>query len=173
MKDNFYVSDLIGSIREDTTMERYWRLIPIRDELICELDRLGVVFRDDVTDDVLSRLSDRFSEDTVRLLARFLHIYDFSKAKLKEIRQVEDAEKYAALADLLRLPGVRLLRAELYYNSGVTLDVLAEKPTDAIQSMVREYVEREGRLESVPFPKEVNCHREVAKMILHIKSAEE
>lgn len=171
MNDNFYLSDLLGSIREDTTMERYWKLIPVRDELICELDRLGVVFRDDVTEEVLGKLADRFGEDTVRLLARFLHIYDFSKAKLKDIRQIEDAEEYAALADLLRLPGVRLLRAQLYYSSGVTLEVLYDTPTEEIQSMVRRYVEREGRAESVPFAKEINCHREVAKMILHIKKA--
>lgn len=169
MNDNFYLSDLLGSIREDTTMERYWKLIPVREELMRELQRMGAVYRDDVTDDVLDALKARFGEDTVRLLARFLHIYDFSKAKLKELKQVEDPERYAALAELLRLPGVRLLRAELYCSSGVTLKLLADKPTEEIRDMVRAYVEREGRAESVPFPKEVNCHKEVAKMILHIK----
>ena len=34
-------------------------------------------------------------------------------------------------------------------------------------NMVRDYIQRENRAEIVPQPKEVNCHRAVAKMILH------
>ena len=169
MNDNFYVEDLLQSLREDTTVERYWRLIPLREELLCCLKRQGVVFRDDVTDEVMSKVGDSFGSDTAALLARFLHLYDFGSAKLRELKQVQDGEKRAALSQLLRLPGVRLLRAELYYNSGVTLEVLAQKQTEEIRSMVREYTHRESRGETVPFVKEVNCHREVAKMILHIE----
>ncbi len=34
-------------------------------------------------------------------------------------------------------------------------------------NMVRDYIQRENRAEIVPQTKEVNCHRAVAKMILH------
>lgn len=74
---------------------------------------------------------------------------------------------YDTLAELLRLPGVRILRAELYFNSGVTLEVLAEKSSEDIRNMVSDYIQRENCSEIIPQPKEVNCHREVAKMILH------
>ena len=76
-------------------------------------------------------------------------------------------KEYDNLAGLLRLPGVRLLRAKLYHNSGITLEVLAEKSTEDIRNIVSEYIKRENREEIIPQPKEVNCHREVSKMILH------
>jgi len=71
---------------------------------------------------------------------------------------------------LLRLPGVRLLRAELFFYSGVTIETLAEKTTDEIRNMIRDYIQRENRTEIVPQPKEVNCHRAVAKMLLRTNS---
>ena len=80
-------------------------------------------------------------------------------------------KKYNDLSNLLRLTGVRLLRAELYLNSGVMLEVLAEKSTEDIRNMIINYIQREKRLEIVPKQKEVNCHKEVAKMILHTKKS--
>lgn len=171
MDDNFYLSDLLGSLREDTTMERYWPLIPIREELLRYLTELGPVFRDDVSDAVTEALAGRFGEETVRLFRRFLHLYDFNPAKLRELRQVADPSEAAALSELLRLPGVKLLRAGVYYRSGVTLRVLAEESTEEIRDRVRAYLTREHRTETVPFPKEVNCHRAVAEMLLHRKEA--
>ena len=167
MDDNFYLVDLLGSLREDTIMERYWPLIPIRKELLRYLAELGLVFRDDVTEGVLSALEERFGAEPVRLFARFLHLYDFNPVKLRELKQVADPSEAAALSELLRLPGVKLLRAGVYYHSGVTLNILAEKSTEEIREMVRAYLERENRPETVPFPKEVNCHRAVAQMLLH------
>lgn len=171
MDDNFYLADLLGSLREDTTMERYWSLIPHRDALLDFLTGQGLVFRDDVTEGVLTALEERFGEDTVRLFRRFLHLYDFNPVKLRELRQVADPAEAAALAELLRLPGVKLRRAGVYYHSGVTLNVLAGKSTEEIRDMVREWLSRESRPETVPFPKEVNCHRAVAEMLLHRKEA--
>ena len=169
MNDNFYLSDLLHSLKKETTMERYWPLIPFREELLRYFEEKGLVFRDDVDSDTLDGLSDRFGSDTVRLLSRFLHLYDFNKAKLRDIAPVTDEGRYAALLELLRLPGVRLLRAELYLNSGVSLEALAEKSTEELREQIRSYIEREGRPESVPFPKELNCHKEVAKMIRHLR----
>ena len=170
MSDNFYLSDLLGSLREDTTMERYWPLIPHRDTLLQFLRERSLVFRDDVTEETFDALRGSFGEEITRLFCRFLHLYDFKPAKLRELKQVADPSEAAALSELLRLPGVKLLRAGVYYHSGVTLNVLAEKSTEEIREMVRAYLEREGRTETVPFPKEVNCHRAVAKMFLHRKN---
>lgn len=172
MCDNFYLDDLLGSLRKETTVERYWKLIPMKDRLLEYLHGQGAALRDDVTDERLNDLGANYGQETARLLRRFLHLYDFNRAKLREIEDLRGTERYDTLADLLRLPGVRLLRAELYRASGVTLQVLAEKPTEEIRDMMRACVERENRPESVPFPKEVNCHREVAKMILHLRANE-
>ncbi len=170
MTDNFYIEDLILSIRKETTMERYLPLAAHRDELLSLMREKKIVLRDDVTDEAMKRIGETCGEETARLFARFLHLYDFKTEKLREIRQYEGTARYDALADLLRLPGVRSLRAELYFHSGVTLRTLAEKPTAEIQTMVREYIAREHRTEIVPLTKEVNCHKEVAKMILHAEN---
>lgn len=73
--DNFFVEDLLLSIREETTMERYRKLVPVRDALLSYLKDQGVLFRDDVTEEVLNGLSDSFGTDITALLSRFLHIY--------------------------------------------------------------------------------------------------
>lgn len=49
-----------------------------------------------------------------------------------------------------------------YYMS----DLLASSTTEEIQSRVAAYIAREGRSEIIPLTKEVNCHREAAKMFL-------
>lgn len=172
MTDNFYIEDLILSVRKETTMERYLPLAEHREELLAVMRENGIVFRDDVTDAVLQKVSMTCGETVARLFARFIHIYDFNRQKLRDIRAYEDTEAYEPLAGLLRLPGVRLLRAELYYHSGVTLKTLAESTTEEIRGMVQAYITREHRTETVPLPKEVNCHRAVAKMILHIEESE-
>ena len=172
MSDNFYLEDLIFALREDTVPERYYRLIPLRDELLACLEKHGAVLRDDVTDDVFDDIGRTFGADISLLFGRYLHIFDISPSKLKEIPYATGTAEYAALAELMRLPGVRILRAELYCHSGVTLEVLAEKSTDEIRKMVSEYVMRENRSETVPFVKEVNCHRAAAAMILHLRESD-
>ena len=153
--DDFYIEDLILSIRKETTSVRYLPLAEYREELSALMRENGVTFRDEITDGILRKIADKCGESVAGLFARFIHIYDFNEKKLRDIREYEGTEGYDTLAELLRLPGVRLLRAELYFYSGVTLRSL------------REYIEREKRTEIVPLTKEVNCHREVAKMILH------
>ena len=148
-------------------MERYLPIEKHADELLALMRECGVTFRDEINESVIGRVRDICGDETARLFERFIHIYDFKKEKLREIKQYAGTEKYDALACLLRLPGVRLLRAGLYFSSGVTLEALAQEPTEKIQSRVRDYVTREGRTEIVPLTKEVNCHKEVAKMILH------
>ena len=170
MNDNYYMDDLIGSLEKDIVMERYFPLIDHKEELTAILIKNGVVRKDQVSDAVIEEVRIMLGETVSGLFARFIHIYDFNKSKLREIKDYVGKKEYDDLAGLLRLPGVRLLRAELYFNSGVTLEVLAEKSTEDIRDMVRDYIQRENRSEIVPQPKEVNCHREVAKMILHTET---
>ena len=161
MNDNYYMDDLIGSLKRDTVMDRYYPLINYKEELTAILNKAGAVRKEQVSNAVIEDIRMLLDDDISVLFARFIHIYDFNKSKLREIKG------YDALAGLLRLPGVRILRAELYLNSGVTLEVLAEKSTEDIRDKVSDYIQRENRSEIIPQPKEVNCHREVAKMILH------
>ena len=170
MNDNYYMDDLIGSLERNIVMERYYPLIPYKGELTEILNRAGAVRKDLVSDAVIEDIRVKLGNDVSALFARFIHIYDFNQSKLREIKDYTGRKEYDALSGLLRLPGVRLLRAKLYYNSGVTLQVLAEKSTEDIRDMVRDYVQRENRSEIIPMPKEVNCHRAAAKMILHTET---
>ena len=167
MNDNYYVNDLINSLSRDVVMERYYPLIDHKEELMTILNETGVIRKSQITDAVIEDIEKKLGENTSRSFARFIHIYDFNKSKLSDIKDYVQTKEYDDLSNMVRLPGVRLLRAKLYYNSGVTLEVLAEKSTEDIRTMVHDYIQRENREEIIPQPKEVNCHREVAKMILH------
>lgn len=170
MNDNYYIDDLLGSLERDIAMERYYPLIDHKGELAAILKKACVVRKDQVSGDVTEAIRMELGDDVSRLFNRYIHIYDFNRSKLREIKDYAGTEEYDALTALLRLPGVRLLRAELYLNSGVTLEVLAEKTTADIRNMVREYIMRDNRPEIIPQPKEVNCHRAVAGMLLHANS---
>ena len=170
MNDNYFTEDLIASLERDVVMERYYPLIDYKEELIAILNKNGVVRKNQISDEVIEDIRIMLGETVSNLFARFIHIYDFKESKLREIKDYVGKKEYDDLAGLLRLPGVRFLRATLYCNSGVTLEVLAEKSTEDIRDMVHDYIQRENRTEIVPQPKEVNCHREVAKMILHTKT---
>lgn len=167
MNDNYYVYDLISSLKRDIIMERYYPLIDFKEELIEIINRFGVVRKEEISQVVIDEIEKELGKNTSNIFTRYIHIYDFNKAKLRDIKEYTGKKEYDSLSELLRLPGVRLLRAKLYYNSGVTLKVLSKESTENIRAMIYDYIQRNNRTEIVPQPKEVNCHREVAKMILH------
>jgi hypothetical protein len=60
------------------------------------------------------------------------------------------------LSDLARLPGVKGIRARLYYAAGVdTVEKLAGWEPDALLEMTTEFVEKTGFPGVAPLPKEV------------------
>lgn len=170
--DNFYLDDLLAALRADTTLARFSPLFPLRDALIEFFRAAGAARRDDVTDEMLAGVAGRFGEPNARLLAHYLHLYDFRAEKRRELAPLSGAANYGVLCDLMRLPGVRILRAALYADSGLTVEKIAERSTEEIRSAVCRYIEENGRTETVPLPKEINCHRAVARMIVHLKKPE-
>jgi hypothetical protein len=59
------------------------------------------------------------------------------------------------LSDLARLPGVKGIRARLYYAAGIdSVGKMASWETEALRIMVAEYVERTGFDGIPPLPKE-------------------
>ena len=167
MNDNYYVKDLISSLKKDVVMDRYYPLINYKEELTSILNKYRIDRKDQISKTIIEDIKKTLGDDISSIFVRYIHIYDFNKTKLNDIKDYVGTKEYDSLAELLRLPGVRALRALLYYNSGVTLKVLAKKSTEEIHDMVSKYIVRENRKEIIPQPKEVNCHREVAKMILH------
>lgn len=61
------------------------------------------------------------------------------------------------LSDLARLPGVKGIRARLYYEAGVdSIEKIAGWEPEALRVMVTEYVARTGFDGIAPLPKEVS-----------------
>ena len=97
-----------------------------------------------------------------------MHVYDFNKNKFNEIKKYLGTDKYESLVNLLRFPGVRILRAELYYNSGLTIEAISKSDVKQIQSVICKYLEENKLNLTIPTYKEIRTHQEVAKMILNI-----
>ena len=165
--DNFRIQDLLESLQKESVGEKFYPLIPYRDAILRELQEKGILYRDEIADAEMQTLRNEYGDTIANLFKRFLHLYDFNPKKLKDIEKYLGMKEYAVLYDLLRLPGVRLLRAELYYHSGVNIQMLAEQSTEEIQNMVKRYIEENRRSEIVPLKKEVKTHQAVARMILH------
>ena len=96
MKDNYYMSDLLASVRKDTTPERYLPLMEVREALSSFLLERGIVRRPQVTSELLTEISERFGIAAAKLLAGLMHIYDFNPVKLKDIRAYEGHGKIRA-----------------------------------------------------------------------------
>lgn len=70
---------------------------------------------------------------------------------------VEVVLELVKLSDLARLPGVKGIRARLYYDAGVdTVEKLASFEPPALLRLTAEFVQRTGFEGSPPLPKEVS-----------------
>jgi hypothetical protein len=73
------------------------------------------------------------------------------------------------LSDLARLPGVKGIRARLYYDAGVDcVEKMAAWEAEALLALTAEYVERTGFDGIAPLPKEVSSTIANAKRLPRI-----
>jgi predicted RecB family nuclease len=118
------------------------------------------------------------------------HVEKLAAAGIKTAEQMlaagQAAEKRAALArdtgipeeailelvklsDLARLPGVKGIRARLYYDAGVDcVERLAVWEPEALLKMTAEFVERTGFEGIAPLPKEVSSTIANAKRLVRV-----
>ena len=69
----------------------------------------------------------------------------------------EDLLELIRLSDLARLPGVKGIRARLYYDAGVdSVEKMASWEPESLRLMVTKYVEQSGFDGIPPLPKEVS-----------------
>ncbi len=81
------------------------------------------------------------------------------RASLAEVSGIpEDAIfELVKLSDLARLPGVKGIRARLYYDAGVdTVEKMADWEPEALRIVVTNYVVQTGFNGTPPLPKEVS-----------------
>ena len=73
------------------------------------------------------------------------------------------------LSDLARLPGVKGIRARLYYNAGIdSVENMAGWEPEALRKVTTAYVEQSGFEGLPPLPKEVSSTIANAKGLLKI-----
>ena len=145
--------------------ERYYPLAEKRDGLTAGLLRMGCKRKSDaekLSDDALAVLLPR---GEITLFRRFLSLYDVDPRKLAEIPKLTpDGGESEAFTELFHLPGVKQIRASLYYRSGY------RRVSDFVSATVDEVRERTARTVTengltciVPLPKEIRTHIAVAK----------
>lgn len=151
----------------DCVSERYYALIPYKRELLARFHRLGCRTKNDT-----AALSDEAiglaNPSLTRLLRRFLGLYDPNPQKFRELAKLGlQPEKAAAFRELYHLPGVKAVRAELYYRAGFRSlrDFANAAPEDILTAAVQ--VIAQEKLSCIaPLPKEVRTQIAVSKAFL-------
>jgi len=78
------------------------------------------------------------------------------------------------LSDLARIPGLKAIRARLYYDAGAdTLDKLAQWDAEELRRMLAEFVARTGFAGIAPLPKEVASTVDTARELPRLVQYEE
>ena len=101
------------------------------------------------------------------LFRRFLRMYDYKGKGLKDIPDAErrtDTE-ITSLLELMRLPGVKAVRAHLYYHCGLrSLSDFSAFDAMELQTHIARIIEQNGLPYSVPQPKELRTQIAVARV---------
>ena len=205
--DNILINDLVYILKEDTTLKRYYELIPLRDNLIEVLVTNGIIDKYSFFDNTIEELAHktRVSIDNIRMLRSLLHLHNFKNRKLSEIDNVDSsfiqnlinngiknsldyfflckinksfdiAEKYAtkeeyvkklfSLCDLMRLPGVKSIRANLYYDCGyIGIKDFVGKDAHIVQKHIAQLIVENKWAQSLPLIKELKTQIAVATVL--------
>lgn len=83
----------------------------------------------------------------------------------------EIIKKIWCLCDLMRLPGVKVTRSELYFNCGYTsVETFAAETTENMLTTIKNYISKniDNKTKIMPLPKEISTQIAVAKSIPHL-----
>ena len=156
-------------LNADCLSERYAPLIAYKDRLLAELSHLGCRTKSDaekLSDGALTGIG-LPDEQTVRLFRRFLTIYETNEQKLREIPKVtSDPQEQAAFRELYHLPGVKAVRATLYYRSGYrSVADFTHTSVEEVRTRTAATIAEYGMDCIVPLPKEIRTHIAVAQAL--------
>lgn len=167
---NYCIGALDILLDRSCLSERYFPLIPLKDSLISQLQLMGCKTKNDASSlsDEALMLAGLDGPDTVRLLRRFLTIYDPNPQKFKEITKLcTNPEEQTAFRELYHLPGVKYVRANLYYRSGYSSIMdFAETTEKEVLSRTAAAITDNDLSCIVPLPKEVRTHIAVSKAFM-------
>jgi len=82
---------------------------------------------------------------------------------------IEVILEFVKLSDLARIPGVKAIRARLYFDAGIdSIEKMAKQRPEELREMLIEFVERTGFSGIPPLPKEAEFTVRTAKKLLKI-----
>lgn len=170
---NYNIEALEYLLDKDCLSERYYPLIQFKKDLIIQSKKLGCKTKNDIIgfDDSKFVVFGINDEETIKLLRRFLKIYDPNPKKFKEIDKLDiDTKEYLSYQELYYLPGVKHIRAYLYFCSGYkSLKDIAKANMNEILSKTASTISLHKLSCIVPLPKEVRTHIAVAKAFAQYK----
>ena len=212
--DNIQTEGLKILLNENTTLKRFYPLIPIKNQIVSALLASGIldkyIYNEQYEKDAEALSQEtRLDVKTLALINSLYHFHDFKKRKLSEIsisdprfipnlidngiktsdsllkiaviengiRQIAqrfDADEaiimeVVSICDLMRLPGVKSIRARLYYDCGIrNLADFSGETYQHIQQTVAEYIAFTNCKRVVPLPKELTTQIAVAQVLPHI-----
>ena len=119
---NYRIQAMDVLLCEDCILKCYSPLIPYKEQLVNSFLRINCPTRDHclaLTDDEL--INAGLPDDLCGLFRRFLRMYDYKGKGLRDIPDAENKanDEVASLLELMRLPGVKAIRAQLYYRCGL------------------------------------------------------
>lgn len=163
---NYKTEGILCLINEDCMLKCFYPLIPIKDIIVQGLLKEGAKTKEEclkLSDDAL--ISAGIPENLIPLFRRFLCHYDYKGKGIKDIPEAngKTAEELRSLIELMHLPGVKAVRAQLYYRCGLTsLDQFAAYDVQALLDRISSVIKAELLPFSVPFPKELRTQIAVA-----------
>lgn len=164
---NYTIEALEYLLNSECLSERYHSLIQYKDELIKQSRKMGCKTKNDI-----SNLSDiqlieiGLKDDaTIKLLRKFLVMYEPNPQKFKEIEKLDlNNKERIAYQEMYYLPGVKQIRASLYYHSGYkTLKDIANANVEEILNKTALTISKNKLSCVTPLAKEVRTHIAVAK----------
>ena len=165
---NYRIEFIDILLREECILKRYYPLIPYKRQVIESLLKMGCMTKDEcaiLSDEKLMEAG-LPNTDYVNLFRAFLSMYDYRGKGIKDIMRSEDycKEELDSLLELMLLPGVKEVRAKLYYSSGFkSINDFANSNVDTILNVVAETIESKKLSQKCPFPKEVRTQLAVAR----------
>lgn len=196
--DNYFLADLTNTLAENSVTERYYPLIDYKEVLKKCLEKQNLMRKNDFDKSVLANffpqnLIDLFSRfiHIYDFKNRKFNELDFIENETEDYLSAnKTTSSFSFLAhcekvgistlskplvalyqicNLMRLPGVRWVRAKLYYDCGfTTLDTFSERSAQEIQKEIEKFLQENNRPESLPLLKEISTHKAVAKLICNL-----
>lgn len=165
---NYNSKKILILLNENCITARFYPLIPYKQKLVDFFISKGIETRDEVLQLSDLQLLEAGLPDTgiIGLFRHFLRLYDYKGKGIKDISDVENRseEEIQSFLELMHLPGVKNIRANLYYCCGLkSMQDFADAEAEILQKKIAAVIEEKGLEYSCPLLKELRTQIAVAK----------